>query len=338
MSRLQAKEFLERSIEIPIIDVRTPKEFEEGHITGAYNVPIFSNKERVIIGTLYKKSGKEIAVMHGLKLVGPKMYDFVAQVKKILHGKGKNVLVHCWRGGMRSESMAWLFNIAGIQADILEGGYKAYRSYIREDFSKERKFIVLGGYTGSGKTEILHELEKRGEQVLDLEGLANHKGSVYGGLGQKPQPTNEQFENDTWTVLNSYNAKNQIWVEDESRSVGGVGINTPLYNRMLQSQVIFINLPLEERVKRLITEYACFNKEDILALSEKIEKRLGGNNIKEIREALDNSNFALVAEITLRYYDKAYEMGLKKKNKVLKLNFEKFNHDIVDTLLSSKIE
>jgi len=338
MSRLCAKEFLEKSENIPVIDVRTPKEFEEGHIPGAYNIPIFSNEERVVVGTLYKKSGKEVAVMHGLKFVGPKMYDFVAQAKKLLKGKGKNVLVHCWRGGMRSESMAWLFNIAGIKADILDGGYKSYRSFIREDFSNKKRLIVLGGYTGSGKTELLHELQGRGEQVLDLEGLANHKGSVYGGLGQEPQPTNEQFENNTWNVWNSFDDNKVIWVEDESRSVGSVGINTPLYNQMFNSQVLFIDVPRKERVKRLVDEYACFSKEDLLMLSERIEKRLGGNNVKALKEAMKESKFDLVAEITLLYYDKAYDKGLSKKKSVSKFDFEVFNHEIIDVLLEAITE
>jgi len=333
MERLSAKVFLEKSKTIPVIDVRTPKEFDEGHIPGAINIPIFTNEERVVIGTLYKNSGKESAVMRGLKFVGPKMYDFVAEAKKHIQGKNKSILIHCWRGGMRSASMAWLFNTAGLNADILEGGYKAYRSYIREDFATPKKLIVLGGYTGSGKTELLHKLREKGEQILDLEGVANHKGSVYGGLGQAPQPTNEQYENNLWVEWENFNSEKPVWVEDESRSVGSVGINAPLYNQMFNSQVIFVRIPIEVRIKRLVNEYACFSKKDLLELSTRIVKKLGGNNLKDLTEALDKSDFDTVTAITLRYYDRAYEKGLAKKKNVDKMEFNSFDHQIVDQLI-----
>lgn len=333
MERLSAKDFLEQSKMLPVVDVRTPKEFEEGHIPGAINIPIFTNEERVVIGTLYKNSGKEAAVMRGLKFVGPKMYDFVAEAKKHIQGKNKKILIHCWRGGMRSGSMAWLFEMAGLVPSVLEGGYKAYRSHIREDFASPKKLIILGGYTGSGKTELLHALRDNGEQILDLEGIAHHKGSVYGGLGQEAQPTNEQFENNLWVEWNKFDANKVVWVEDESRSVGSVGINAPLYNQMFNSQVIFVRIPIEVRIKRLVKEYACFSKDDLLELSTRIVRKLGGNNLKELTEALYKSDFDTVTSITLRYYDKAYEGGLAKKKKVDKMEFDSFDHQIVDKLI-----
>lgn len=336
MKNINIKEFLEAAEEVPVVDVRTPDEYNQGHITGAYNLPLFSNEERVVVGTLYKKSGKEAAVLEGLKYVGPKMHDFIIQLRKIVRGKSKKVIVHCWRGGMRSQSMVWLFNMAGFDACWLEGGYKAYRSFIREDFSSERKLIVLGGYTGSGKTEILKRLEQKGEQIIDLEGLANHKGSVYGGLGQEDQPTNEQFENDTWTVWNKLDSEKPVWIEDESRSIGKVGINNPLYMQMFNSDVIFVDLPIEERINRLKKEYAIFDIDNLMCLSSKIQKKLGGNNLKELISSLENGDFENAIRISLKYYDKAYLKGLEKKTKVYKIETETISDEFLEGLLKYK--
>ena len=167
---LEAEEFLQQAKLLPIIDVRSPAEWESGHIPGAINIPIFTNDERAKVGTRYKQSGKEQAIEMGLEFVGPKMLQFVKEAKKI--AKDKRVLLHCWRGGMRSKSMAWLFELAGLETIILKGGYKAYRNYIREQFNKPANLIVLGGFTGSGKTDILKEIEKLGQQFLDIESIA----------------------------------------------------------------------------------------------------------------------------------------------------------------------
>jgi tRNA 2-selenouridine synthase len=191
VNKLTAIEFLEKARENPVVDVRSQKEYKQGHIPGALNLPLFNDDERAIIGTLYKNSGKETSVLKGLELVGPKLTGFIKQLRSLV--SGKEILVHCWRGGMRSESMAWLFEVAGYHVSLLDGGYKAYRKFIREAVEGPFNFIILGGNTGSGKTEILKALSDAAEQVLDLEAIARHKGSVYGGLGFTDQPTEEKF-------------------------------------------------------------------------------------------------------------------------------------------------
>jgi len=310
---LDPKEFIEIGKSIPTIDVRTIAEFEQGHIPRAQSLPIFSNEERALVGTKYKRAGKDSAVLLGLELVGPKLVRFVRMAKKI--SPQKEILIHCWRGGMRSGSMAWLFETAGFKVYLLRGGYKAYRTYIREQFTKPSRLIVLGGMTGSGKTEVLHELKKLGQQVLDLEGLANHKGSVFGALGQADQPTNENFDNEMAKVWMDFDLNKPIWLEDESKSIGSVWINDILYEKMRSTLVVQMILPKEERINRLVKEYANFETDVLREIILKIEKRLGGQNVKMAFEYLEDKDYHAVADLSLIYYDKAYTHGLDKREK-----------------------
>jgi len=310
-TKLSAKDFLEKGRIIPIIDVRTPAEFEQGHIPGALNIPIFTNEERVLVGTKYKRSSKDAAVLLGLELVGPKLAVFVRRAKKV--AVDGEILIHCWRGGMRSGSMAWLFETAGLKPSLLIGGYKAYRKFIRNSFSQPTNLVVIGGYTGSGKTEVLHKLKEMKEQVLDLEGVANHKGSAFGALGQDDQPTTEHFENLLGRAWLEFDHSKPIWTEDESRSVGSVSINDPLFEQMRKAPLLAIIVPKSERIKRLVKEYACFDIDLLKQMCKKIEKRLGGLKVKRAFESLEQGDFATVADITLDYYDKAYGHGLNTR-------------------------
>ena len=194
--KLDIKDFLNKNREITVVDVRSPIEYNQGHIPGSINLPLFSDEERKQVGTVYKKSGFNSSLLLGLKITGPKLDSFVKKAKEI--ALNKELLIHCWRGGKRSESMAWLFDLSGIKTSVLIDGYKAYRTYLRKEFEKPANIIVLGGMTGSGKTDILIEIIKQKHQVLNLEGLANHKGSAFGSIGQEDQPTTEQFENNIY--------------------------------------------------------------------------------------------------------------------------------------------
>lgn len=305
---LLPSEFLKLSSNTPIVDVRTPAEFLQGHIPGAHNIPLFTNEERAIIGTLYKQVGKEKAVEKGLEIVGPKMLEYVSNAKKI--AEDKKLLVHCWRGGMRSSSMAWLFKTSGLDAHTLLGGYKAYRRFNMDFYQKPSKMLILGGKTGSGKTPILKEISKFGSQVIDLEGISHHKGSAFGFIGQMTQPTNEQFENDLAHEWQKLNLENTIWLEDESQHIGHVFMPKIFYDYIRSSNLIFIDVPKALRIKRLVGEYAGVNNDDLFIALEKIQKRLGGLNYKNALAALKAGDFGEVASITLEYYDKAYMFGL----------------------------
>jgi len=321
--KLPVEDFLSLTDTMPLVDVRSPAEFAQGHIPGAVNIPLFNNEERAAVGIRYKQGGNENAVMLGLEIVGPKMADLARQAKKV--ARNKKIMVHCWRGGMRSASMAWLFETAGLEATLLEGGYKEYRRFIRQQFSKEAKIIVLGGYTGSGKTDILKHLEKQGEQFLDIEGIANHKGSAFGHLGQEPQPSNEQFENNLADAWRKFDFERTIWVEDESRMLGRCGIPDPLFRKMRNSMLFKIIIPKPEREKRLVKEYGELAQEGLLQSLEKIEQRLGGLATKEARQALESGDMKKVAEITLFYYDKGYRHGNESRDpkRIIEINVEK---------------
>lgn len=318
MKSYSAIEILIQRTGVPLLDVRTPAEFADGHIPGAVNMPLFTDEERVVVGTLYVKKGKDAAVEKGLEYVGPKLACFVKNAKKI-GGTEKRVNVYCWRGGMRSGSMAWLLETAGMEVGRLDGGYKAYRTFIRQDFERPQKLLVLGGMTGSGKTDILHELERRGEQVLDLEGLANHKGSAFGALGQREQPTDEMFENLIWEVWHQCDPEKVIWMEDESMSIGSVWINPVLYTQLQQALAINLKVPFESRVGRLLQEYGGFEPSVLVELVHKIERRLGGDKVKNACEEIYHGNIEPAINIVLGYYDKTYTHGLQQKKQLFEV-------------------
>ena len=197
---IQIEQFLTLSVSHPVIDVRSPSEFSQGHVPGAINIPLFDDQERKIVGIRYKQVNKEAAMYAGLEFAGKKLVELAKEGEKKA-GKNKTLLVHCWRGGMRSKSMVWLFETLGLTCYLLEGGYKSYRHYVHNEMALQLHVNVIGGRTGSGKTDILLFLEHAGEPVIDLEGFAHHKGSAFGARGESIQPTTEQFENELQLML-----------------------------------------------------------------------------------------------------------------------------------------
>jgi tRNA 2-selenouridine synthase len=301
---IEIEEFLVLNQSIPVVDVRSPAEFGLGKVPGAHNIPVFSNEERAEIGTLYKQKGPEAAMQRGLHIVEPHLLSMAENALKI--AKEGKLLVHCWRGGLRSQSMADLFETAGIETKVLKGGYKAFRHYVRESFPRKLDLKIVGGETGSGKTEIIAELKKLGEQVIDLEGLANHRGSSYGAIGMEQQPAIEQFENLLFDELRKIDPLKRLWLEDESRHIGRVFIPEGLWEQMTTAPVYRVHIPFDVRVQRLIKDYADSPKELLLAATERIKKRLGGLDYKNAVEAFENGDIATATAIALKYYDKAY--------------------------------
>lgn len=303
--------FLELADKIPVVDVRSPSEFNTGHIPGAFNIPLFDDAEREAVGIKYKKEGRTKAIITGLQLAGNSMHLKLEQALKV--SKDGRLLVHCWRGGMRSEAMAWLFSLGDIESDILEGGYKSYRHFVLENLSANKNMIIMGGLTGSGKTHILKYLQGTGRQVVDLEGIANHKGSAFGSLGQLPQPSSEHFANLLFDQWKNTDQNQPVWLEDESRNIGTVFMPEEFYLNMQKNPAIVLLMDVKTRLPRLIEEYSCYSTDEIVASLMRINKRLGGDKTKEAVDAVINSDFAKAIEITLYYYDKAYLFGLKRK-------------------------
>ncbi len=313
-------DFLDKSLVLPVIDVRSPSEFERGHMPGAFNLPLFSNEERSVVGTLYLQKGSSEAMLKGLELIGPKLKEFAAAALNI--SSGREVLLHCWRGGMRSNSMAWLLNTAGVKTCILDGGYKSYRRYVHDFFSGSLNLVVIGGMTGSGKTEVIEALESMGKQVIHLERLANHRGSVFGGIGLPAQPTTEQFENNLFDLLRHINTTDPVYVEDESLAIGHVFIPKPFYEQLIVARTFNLVVPRERRIRQLVSAYAGGSKEMLVSGVHRIEKRLGLKNAALAIEFIQKGNMTQAVDTILHYYDKIYmrSMVLRKSREVFELN------------------
>ena len=304
--------FLQKAESIPVIDVRTPAEYKQGHIPSAHNLPLFTNRERKSVGVSYKQEGQYEALLKGLDFAGPKMSSFVRKARKM--ATQGQLLLHCWRGGKRSASMAWLFETAGMDCYLLKGGYKSFRQFVLSYFDQDFPFIVIGGLTGSGKTAALNSLSAMGEQILDLEALAHHKGSAFGTLGEKKQHSTEHFENKICWDLLALEKSRTIWIEDESRSIGKNLQPAGIYNQIRSAPVVFLDVTRKDRVNRLVEDYAGFSKEKLEESIQKISQRLGGLVTRKALEAVKGGDYELAADMVLQYYDKTYQFGLGRRD------------------------
>lgn len=333
---LDIEAFLAQSQGHAVLDVRSEGEYEYGHIPHALNLPLFTNEERKQVGTTYKQRSKNEAILQGLDIVGKKMGDFVRFAQPLI--KDNKIFIHCWRGGMRSGSMAWLFNLFGYEVYTLKGGYKSYRHYVLGLLAAPRSYVVIGGKTGSGKTIVLEALKKKGEQVLDLEQLAHHKGSAFGMLGQPKQPSTEHFENLMAGQLKQTDSSRAIWLEDESLRIGTVVINREFWKQMRTAPLLVLDIPAGERIKHLVKEYAHHPAEGLEQSLLNIQKRLGHEQWKTAVQMLHEKNFEAVARIALHYYDKTYSYGLtvKEATETMVLPFGTLDADAIATELIAR--
>jgi tRNA 2-selenouridine synthase len=307
---LAIEEFL--ALDLPLLDSRSPGEYAVGHIPGALSFPLFSDEERAAVGTCYKKQGQEEAIELGLGFVGPKMRELVQLAKQQV--PDRQVRLHCWRGGMRSSSMAWLLETAGFRVTLLKGGYKSFRTWALAQLATPPPILTLGGMTGTGKTTMLYHLAAAGEQILDLEHYANHRGSSYGALGLPPQPSDEQFGNLIAMDCARLDPSRPVWIEAESRRIGVCRVPDELFGLMIQAPVIAIELSRQERVDNLLQDYGAQNPQELIEATNRLTRRIGGQNAQVAIDAIASGDLATAIHIVLDYYDKAYRYDLDRRN------------------------
>jgi tRNA 2-selenouridine synthase len=299
-----------------LIDVRSEKEFSQAHIPGAVNIPLLNDDHRRQVGITYKSNGRDAAVVKGFDLVGEKFGDFIREVKR--HTTEKHVMIYCWRGGMRSGIMSWVLDMAGFKCFLLKGGYKSYRNYVLEVLKQPRNVLVIGGKTGTGKTEVLDALRKKGEQVICLETLASHRGSAFGALGMPPQPRNEMFQNMLAEEWIKADASRILFLENESMTIGPIVLPPRIFEAIRNSPLVEIRMSVQQRIKRILTEYGEFPIDALVENTQKLAKRLGGLRTQQAVEALYQGDKATWVGHVLHYYDNTYGYGNDTRKNSLK--------------------
>ncbi|MEO1003000.1 MAG: tRNA 2-selenouridine(34) synthase MnmH [Cyanobacteria bacterium J06638_7] len=309
MARLAVEPFLAAAG--TLLDVRSPAEFARGHIPGAVNLPLFDDAGRAEVGTLYGRRGRQAAVLRGLALVGPRLEAMAAElVERAAASPGQPLRLLCWRGGMRSASVAWLAGQLALPVLLLEGGYKAYRRWVLALFERPWPLRLLGGRTGTGKTDLLLALARRGVAVVDLEGLAHHRGSSFGGLGLPPQPSSEHYENRLAMALRALEGAAEIWLEAESVQVGRCRIPGGLWRQMGAAPLLAVQRPLEQRLEQLVRIYGVQDADQLADATRRIARRLGPQRTAAALEALAARDWAGACRQMLDYYDRCYDHDL----------------------------
>lgn len=330
MKTITINEVLDKKL--TLIDVRTPAEYEKFHIPGAVNLPIFSNEERELVGITYKQKGKEAAKILGISLISPFLPDFYEKAKE-LSGE-KEFVVYCWRGGMRSKSLTVVYDMLGLSCYQLEGGIRSYRQKVTDGLEHMANlttpFLVLEGLTGTSKTEILKDLETRGYPVVDLEGLAAHRGSVFGrvNLSERSQ---KEFEAKLYHRLEEIGDTPFYIIESESKRLGNIIIPDFILDGKQKGTRIQVHAPLSYRIQTILDTYHPEQHiDEIMRGINKIEKRFSDEDRFEIYSAVESNNYASVVErLLLHYYDPRYEhKAFENEGEIVNLSYASLEEGI----------
>lgn len=298
-----------------LVDARSPAEYAEATLPGALNVPILDDGERAAIGTLYKVEGKQAARRRGVEVIAPKIPALIEQVAAARRPGTPPAIIFCWRGGMRSQALARFLELAGIPARQLEGGHKAFRGMVRAYFERGEwgRLIVLRGLTGVGKTELLQRLAAEGRPVIDLEGLAHHRGSAFGHLGLPAQPSQQLFEARLWDALRHVAPQGYALAEGESRHIGRLILPLTVYQALQQETSIWVNASLERRVANILTDYPARDqlREDFARPLRALKERLGRQGVEAMLALLEAGDWPeLTRRLMVDYYDPLYRHTL----------------------------
>ena len=338
--RKELKEF--RESKGLLIDVRSPGEYYKGHMPNSINIPLFNNEERAIVGISYKQNGKREAIIKGLEIVENKLDNLISEFisaekiyikNKKLNSSINRFKIYCARGGMRSKSIFWLLSKLNYSVMILNGGYKNYRRSVLNKFNESIKIIIIGGKTGTGKTKLLNNLRNKNYQIIDLEFLANHRGSTFGALGMKEQPSNEHFENLIAENLYNFDKNKEIYIEAESANIGRCRVPYELFKQMKESPRIEIIRSETDRINELVSTYSIYSKIELINSIKRITKRLGHERTKVAIKSVENENWVDVCKAVLEYYDKCYEYELKEKNNIKILDLSDVNENQIVSLM-----
>ena len=313
-----------------IIDVRSPSEFLDDHIPGAVNMPVLSDSERDTVGTMYKKKSSYDARKYGAVLVARNIANHLEKKLQIMTS-GFTPLIHCWRGGQRSKAFAQICSEIGWRSYLLKGGYKAYRRAVLQGLEKisgDLKLIVIAGRTGSGKTDILRELMLEGAQVVDLEGLAVHRGSLLGAMVNSAQPSQRLFESNLYATLMDFNKNKPIYIESESSRIGNIQIPSAIWRQVTSAQMISINTPSHARAVYLLSEYKHLMADSsaLESLIAGMSQRYGYARTDEWRSLIKSGDWQELAEQLLKtHYDPAYDKSLRRHDRRLLMEINQYN-------------
>ena len=318
------------------IDVRTPLEFLDGAIPGARNIPLLSNEERVEIGTLYKQKGASVARERGLEIVSPKFPALYEEVKKA--AQGKKPVLYCWRGGLRSLTVATILDLVGLEVFAIEGGYKSYRSEVLRVLNGPYPFelITLYGLTGSGKTLLLQKMKAQEFSVIDLEALACHRGSLLGHVGISLKQNQKNFEALLYHEIQNYKDKKVVFIEGESRRIGPVVLPQSWMDQMQKGRKVLIQSSLRCRTQRILDDYLSHEQwlPEFEAALHSLQKYLGSEVFKEVHTLFQAKHYAKMVSLLLeRYYDRNYKFSTKAEKEKFLLTLENNDDKNEETLI-----